>query len=140
MIIDPPAQLAAAGLDSEPDLDGQLAAGLIALTEAPDGQVLVTLPPEIDIINDNEVRGMLDDALTARPAMVIADGSRTTFCGASGVSILVQAHHRAAAAGAQLRVVATALEVRRILQITGACSELRVYPTIEAALQTPATS
>jgi anti-anti-sigma factor len=139
MTMDPPAQLAAAAQESEPGLDGRPAAAPLVLTEELEGMVLVTLPTEIDISNDSEVTGMLANALAGRPAVVIADGTRTTFCDASGVSILVQAHHRAAAIGGQLRVVATTAEVRRILQVTGAGGELHLYSSVEAASQPTGT-
>jgi anti-anti-sigma factor len=103
--------------------------------DGPEGTaVLVSLPAEIDVSNDGQVRELLADALDRRPAVLIADGSQTTFCGCSGVRVLLEAHHRAAAAGAQLRLVAPAAEVRRILQPTGADSELCVCPSLEAAV------
>jgi anti-sigma B factor antagonist len=107
----------------------------IELNDGPEGTaVLVSLPAEIDVSNDAQVRDMLADALDRRPAVVIADGTQTTFCGCSGVAVLLGAHRRAAADGAQLRLVAPAAEVRRALQPTGADSELCVCFSLEAAV------
>lgn len=121
MITDPAAQNAEVPLTPNDEPEGTAA--------------LVDLPAEIDISNEGEVREMLADALDRRPAVVIADGTQTTFCSSCGVSMLLEANHRAISVGAQLRLVATAAEVRRILQLTGADSELAVYPSLETAVQ-----
>jgi anti-sigma B factor antagonist len=126
----------ATGQNTEPAPACPPGTASLSLNQCPEGTaVLVTLPAEIDVSNDDQVRAMLADALDRRPAVVIADGTRTTFCGSSGSTRLLEAHYRAAAAGAQLRLVAPAAEVRRILQVTGAASELRVFTSLEAAAQ-----
>ena len=81
-----------------------------------------------------DVQDMLSAAVDGGAAVLVADGSRTTFCGCSGVTALLLAHHRAAAAGAQLRLVSAAPLVRRILAVTGADQELDIYPDRAAAL------
>lgn len=95
---------------------------------------VIPLPDSIDIINDSDVQDMLVAAIEAGVPVLVADGSRTTFCGCSGVTALILAHRRAAAAGAQLRVVGAAPGVRRILALTRADSELDIYPDLAAAL------
>jgi anti-sigma B factor antagonist len=103
--------------------------------------VVVTLPAEIDISND----GLVEDELTSaldRLSVLVADGSRTTFCASAGVSALIRAHHQAQAAGTRLRVVASPA-VRRILELTGADQVLDTYPGLADALagrHTPATT
>jgi anti-sigma B factor antagonist len=101
---------------------------------------VVTLPGEIDASNDGQVQDTLTRALGDGTAVLVADGGATTFCGCSGVTALLLTHHRAAAAGAQLRVVAGSPPMRRILELTGADQVLHTYPTLAAALadgQTP---
>jgi anti-sigma B factor antagonist len=95
---------------------------------------VIPLPESIDTVNDLDVQDMLSAAVDGGAAVLVADGSRTTFCGCSGVTALLLAHHRAAAAGAQLRLVAAAPLVRRILAVTGADQELDIYPDRAAAL------
>jgi anti-anti-sigma factor len=95
---------------------------------------VVTLPAEIDISNDGQVQDTLTRALDDGTAVLVADAAATTFCGCSGVTALLFAHHRAAAAGAQLRVVAGSPSMRRILKLTAADQVLNTYPTLAAAL------
>jgi anti-sigma B factor antagonist len=101
---------------------------------------VVTLPGEIDASNDGQVQDTLTSALDAGTAVLVADAGATTFCGCSGVTALLRTHHRAAAAGAQLRVVVGSPPMRRILKLTAADQVLHTYPTLAAALangQTP---
>ena len=101
---------------------------------------VVTLPGEIDTSNDGQVQDTLTCALDDGTAVLVADAGRTTFCGCSGVTALLLTHHRAAAAGAQLRVVVGSPSMRRILELTGTDQVLHTYPTLAAALadgQTP---
>jgi anti-sigma B factor antagonist len=104
--------------------------------------VVVTLPAEIDISNDGLVEDELTGALGDGLAVLVADGTRTTFCASAGVSALIRAHHQAQAAGTQLRVV-TSPPVRRILELTGADQVLDAYLDLADALagrHTPSTT
>ena len=95
---------------------------------------VVTLPAEIDTTNDGQVQDTLTSALDNGTAVLVADAGRTAFCGCSGVTALLLTHHRAAAAGAQLRVVVGSPPMRRILELTAADQVLNTYPTLAAAL------
>ena len=95
---------------------------------------VVTLPGEIDISNDGQVQDTLTSALDDGTAVLVADAAATAFCGCAGVTALLLAHHRAAAAGAQLRVVVGSPSMRRILELTAADQVLSTYPTLAAAL------
>ena len=95
---------------------------------------VVTLPREINVRNDGQVRDTLTSALDDGTAVLVADAGATTFCGCSGVTALLRTHHRAAAAGAQLRVVVGSPSMRRILELTAADQVLNTYPTLAAAL------
>jgi anti-anti-sigma factor len=88
---------------------------------------VVTLPGEIDITDDGHVQDMLARALDDGTAVLIADASRTAFCDCSGARALLRIHHKAAAAGAQLRVAASPA-MRRILELTGADRVVDTYP------------
>ena len=101
---------------------------------------VVKLPGEIDVSNDGQVHDTLTSALDGGTAVLVADAGETTFCGCSGVTALLLTHHRAAAAGAQLRIVVGGPSMRRILELTAADQVLNTYPTLAAALadgQTP---
>jgi len=87
---------------------------------------------------EDELTSALDDGLT----VLVADGTRTTFCASAGVSTLIRVHHQAEPAGTQLRVVAGPA-VRRILDLTGADQVLDTYPSLADALagrHTPSTT
>jgi anti-sigma B factor antagonist len=103
---------------------------------------VVTLPAEIDASNDGLVEEELASALSDGLAVLVADGTRTTFCSSSGMSVLIRVHRQAAAAGTRLRVV-PGPAVRRILDLTGADQVLDTYPSLADALagrHTPCTT
>jgi anti-sigma B factor antagonist len=122
-----------------PRLNGAQAA---APWQTPPLAVVVTLPAEIDISNDGLVEDELTGALGGGVAVLVTDGTRTTFCASAGMSVLIRVHRQAEAAGIQLRVVASPA-VRRILELTGADQVLDTYPSLADALagrHTPATA
>ena len=132
-------------LDGKPLAQGQEAqpgsAQLNGAKEAapqPRRAEVVTLPAEIDISNDGLVEDELTSALGDGLAVLVADGTRTTFCASAGMSALLRAHHQAQAAGTQLRVVASPA-VRRILELTGADQVLDTFPSLADALAGPHT-
>ena len=94
---------------------------------------VVTLAAEIDISNERLVEDELTSVLSDRLTVLVADGTRTTFCASAGMSALIRAHHQAQAAGTRLRVVASPA-VRRILDLTGADQVLDTYPSLADAL------
>jgi anti-anti-sigma factor len=109
--------------------------GIAGAAAAPQPRLaVVTLPGEIDIGNDRQVQDTLTRALDDETVVLVADAGGTTFCGCSGVTALLVTHHRAAAAGAQLRVVVASPSMRRILELTAADQVLHTYPTLAAAL------
>jgi anti-sigma B factor antagonist len=128
----PDGEPAVPGQDRQPGSPQPATAGAAASPQQPRPAV-VTLPGEIDASTDGQVQDTLARALDDGAAVLVADAGGTTFCECSGVHALIQAHHRAAAAGAQLRVVASPA-VRRILERTGAGHVLDTYPTLAAAL------
>jgi anti-sigma B factor antagonist len=135
----PSGELVAPGQNLQPASPQPGTAGTAVPPQQP-RLAVVTLPGEIDVSNDGQVLDTLTSALDDRTAVLVADAGGTTFCGCSGVTALLLTHHRAAAAGAQLRVVVGAPPMRRILELTAADQVLNIYPTLAAALaegQTP---
>ena len=129
----PGGKLAAPGHQPQPGAP-QPGTAAAAVTPRQPRLAVVTLPAEIDISNDAQVQDTLTRALGDGTAVLVADAGRTPFCGCSGVTALLFAHHRAAAAGAQLRIVAGRPSMRRILKLTAADRVLNTYPTLAAAL------
>ncbi len=93
----------------------------------------VRMPPEMDIGNADNVRQALIAAVDQGFAVVIADMSDTLFCDCAAVTALAVVGKCAAAAGAELRVVATARLVLRIFELTGLARLVAVFPSAEAA-------
>jgi anti-anti-sigma factor len=129
----PGRELAAPGQKSQ---SASLQPGTAAAAVSPQQSRLavVTLPGEIDTSNAGQVQDTLTRALDDETAVLVADAGGTAFCGCSGVTALLLTHHRAAATGAQLRVVVASPSMRRILEITAADQVLNTYPTLAAAL------
>src|SRR5690349_20511473 len=98
--------------------------------------VIVTLPAEIDMANADGVSGQLGCALASGAIVVVADMTATRFCNSTGLRVLVLAHKQAAAHHAELRLVITSANVRRVLAITHLDTVLRIYPSLDAAQET----
>lgn len=95
---------------------------------------IVTLPPEIDLTNADEIGGELRSAFRPGVAVVIADMTRTTYCDSAGVRHLLLASDTAAERRAEFRLVIPSAAVLRILAVLGLDRLLRIYPTLDAAL------
>jgi anti-sigma B factor antagonist len=98
---------------------------------------VVTMPDEIDMANSTEVADDLVSVLGRRPAVLVVDMSRTTFCDSGGVRALVQAHRKAAASGSQLRLVIASPAVRQVFTLVGADRLVEVHGELASALTPP---
>jgi anti-sigma B factor antagonist len=96
---------------------------------------VVTLPAEIDMANADHVFADLQAALAPGVTTVVADMTATTFCDSRGIHALVMAHQRAAASGAELRLVVPSAYVLRVLALTGLDRWLAIYPGLQEALE-----
>ena len=95
--------------------------------------VVVVLPDEIDFVNADSVGELLAVAIVPGVAVVIADLTVTVFCDCAGVRSLLLAGRRASAVHAELRLVARARAVLRILELLEADQVLPVYPDLGMA-------
>jgi anti-sigma B factor antagonist len=95
---------------------------------------VVTLPAEIDMANADHIGADLQAAFAPGVTMVVADMTATTFCDSRGIQALVMAHRRAAASGAELRLVVPSACVLRVLALTGLDRWLAIYPSLPEAL------
>jgi anti-anti-sigma factor len=100
----------------------------------PDGRVVVAFPEHVDMSNAAQVRDQLLGVLDRGAAVVIADMSATAWCDYAGVDALARACQRAAVCRAELRLVATAPSVRRLLAAQGLDRLVPVYSSVEAAI------
>jgi anti-sigma B factor antagonist len=95
---------------------------------------MVVLPVEIDVSCAGRVGDGLNAALADGVRVVVADLSGTGFCDSSGVRTLVLFHRRAAARGAEVRMVVTSPTVRRVFELMGVDGVLPVYGTLGEAM------
>jgi anti-sigma B factor antagonist len=93
---------------------------------------IVTAPAEVDVTNTGEVRQALLSAASQDVPVLIIDMSGTTFCDSAGVHAIIVACQQAAAAGTELRLIATA--ILRILTMVGVDQLIPIYPDLQAAL------
>ncbi|HLN66536.1 MAG TPA: STAS domain-containing protein [Streptosporangiaceae bacterium] len=95
---------------------------------------VITLPPEIDIVNADQVREDLLWLINQGAVLLIADLSKTTFCDSAGVSALVRSFRRAEASGGRMHLVVSTSPVQRVLALTGVDRLLDIFPNVTAAL------
>jgi anti-anti-sigma factor len=90
--------------------------------------VIVQLPGEIDVTNAGDALELITAACAPGVTLVIADLTATRFCDCAGLRHLLQASQRAAAAGAEVRlVIAPGGAVSRVIELTDAGRYLTVY-------------
>ncbi|HEX5291557.1 MAG TPA: STAS domain-containing protein [Streptosporangiaceae bacterium] len=94
---------------------------------------VVTMPDEIDIANAEDVRDTLLAVLNRGITTLIVDLTGTTFCARAGAAAFARAHQRARASGAQVRLVARAPIVRRLLALTSVDHLMPVFDSLSAA-------
>jgi anti-sigma B factor antagonist len=104
------------------------------------GVPVVTTPAEIDIRNAPGLRAALLGAAAHRRGPVVVDMSRTQFCDSAALHVLIRAHKRARAEGADVLVVICATTVLRIFAISGLDCIIPNFSSLEEALaQAPPT-
>ncbi|MEU4425072.1 STAS domain-containing protein [Actinoplanes sp. NPDC024001] len=82
--------------------------------------MVLTVTGEIDMETVEHLRAVLWQALAAPGgAEIVVDFAGVTFCDATGVQALADAHAQARANGVRLRLINLRRPVRRVLQITG---------------------
>jgi anti-sigma B factor antagonist len=98
--------------------------------------VIVEFPAEIDVNNAGRIRALLMSLVEESGAqVVVVDMAGTTFCDSAGITALATAHRKAAAQGAEVKVVASTAPVLRIFELTGIDQVVRVFTSMPAALQ-----
>ncbi len=97
-------------------------------------RAVVAFPEHVDVSNAARVREQLLAAFDRGAAVVIADMSATASCEHAGIDVLARAYQQAAVRRAELRLVATAPAVRRLLAAQGLDRLVPVYSSVEAAI------
>ena len=103
--------------------------------EIPRAAVIVTMPADIDLTNQDRAYDQLYAAFASGASVVIADFTGTSFCDCSSMRRLLAVQARAAARDAQLRVAITPDgAVRRVVELMQMDCRLAIYPTAQAAI------
>jgi anti-anti-sigma factor len=97
-------------------------------------QAVVTLPEHIGVSNAGQIRDELLAAIGRGVAVLIADMTATVSCDHAGADVMVRAYQRGVINGTQLRLVATAQGVRRVLSLSGLDRLVSIYPALETAI------
>ena len=97
-------------------------------------QAVVRFPDNIDLFNAGPIGEELLALVNRRAAALIVDMTATTSCDYAGAEALVHAYRRAVASGTQLRLVAPAQVIRRVLSRNGLDRLVSVFASREAAI------
>lgn len=81
------------------------------------GTVRVAVGGEVDAATAPQLRLELLQAIRRRPREIEVDLSATSFMDCAGISVLVNAHHKAAAVGCRLRLSHPTPSVRLVLDV-----------------------
>ncbi|WP_432168182.1 STAS domain-containing protein [Streptomyces sp. bgisy031] len=102
-----------------------------------EGWTVVEVSGELDVDTRNQLGDHLVEVIAAHtPARVVLDMSQLDFCDASGLSVLVAAHHATKDRQGQLRLVCPQRRIRRLLQITELTDVMPVFDTVAQATAT----
>ena len=95
---------------------------------------VVSAAGEIDLTNAAEFRHALLSVLDAGALGLVADLTAATFIDSAGITALVRASRRAAAAEASVRLAVSAPAVLRVLSLVGLDQLIEVHPSVTAAM------
>ncbi|MGW4116250.1 STAS domain-containing protein [Actinosynnema sp. NPDC004786] len=103
-------------------------------TTEQDGVPVTAVAGEIDADSVAPVRAEVCAQLGRRPDALVLDLCSVSFLGSAGLTMLLDAHHRASRDGVSLAVVAGRRQVLRLLAVTELDHVFAVHPTVSAAL------
>jgi anti-anti-sigma factor len=102
--------------------------------EEASGVPVVAAPEEIDITNAAGLRAALLEAAAQGSRTLVVDMAQTQFCDSAALNVLVRAHYRAQAEGAELLLVIGGSAVLRIFAVTGIGHLIPCFPSLDQAL------
>jgi anti-anti-sigma factor len=107
----------------------------VEVRHSPHGVVVLAPVGEVDVSTADMLRDAARDAVAARPRCLVIDLARLTFCGSTGLVVLMDARRDADAAGVRFGMADGSPIVRRVLEITQLGPVLHHCETVDAALQ-----
>ncbi|WP_433654604.1 STAS domain-containing protein [Nocardia sp. CA-128927] len=96
-----------------------------------DSAAVLTIGGEVDAASAPQLQSGIEDALGAKPALLVVDLSGVRFFGSAGLSVLLLAVEAVTKNG--LRVVVSP-QVRRPIEVTGLDGILDIFDTLQDAL------
>ncbi|MEN3265643.1 STAS domain-containing protein [Pseudonocardia sp.] len=106
----------------------------VSVCEPRPGVLVVAPAGEVDLSTAGLLRDASYKAVEAGPDRVVVDLSGLTFCGSTGLVVLMDAQSHAVAHGVTFRTAASGRPVRRVLQITGLLGVLAHCDSLDEAL------
>lgn len=97
------------------------------------GVAVCRLVGDLDLTVVAQARARLEEALAARPSLLVVDLADVDFCDSSGLSLLLQIRLDAQARGVMLRLAALAAPVARVFEVTGTAGVFSIYATADEA-------
>ena len=106
----------------------------VEICESRPGVLVVSPVGEVDIASAHVLRSATRDAVASAPRGVVIDLAGITFCGSTGLVVLMDASRDADAAGVRFGTADGPPIVRRVLEITQLGPALHHRETLDAAL------
>jgi stage II sporulation protein AA (anti-sigma F factor antagonist) len=107
----------------------------VEVSESRPGVLVLSPRGEVDVASADVLRHAARDAVAAAPRCLVVDLAGLTFCGSTGLVVLVDTSRDAEAAGVRFGTADGPPIVRRVLEITQLGPVLRHRETLAAALQ-----
>ena len=99
------------------------------------GAVVLVPVGEVDVSTADLLRQAARDAVATVPRCIVVDLARLTFCGSTGLVVLMDARRDAEMAGVRFGIAGGPPIVRRVLEITELGPVLHHRETLDVALQ-----
>jgi stage II sporulation protein AA (anti-sigma F factor antagonist) len=106
----------------------------VAVSEPRPGVLLVAPAGEVDVATAAMLRDAALDAVKTGPRCVVVDLGELTFCGSTGLVVLLECRQAAETSGVGFGVVGGLPIVRRVLDITGLGPLLGHHDTLDEVL------
>jgi stage II sporulation protein AA (anti-sigma F factor antagonist) len=107
----------------------------VEVSESRPGVIVISPVGEVDVASADVLRDATRGAVASSPRGVVVDLAGITFCGSTGLVVLMDARRDADEAGVRFGTADGPPIVRRVLEITQLGPVLRHSETLTAALQ-----
>jgi anti-anti-sigma factor len=107
----------------------------VEVSESRPGVLVLSPVGEVDVSSADVLRDAARNAVAASPRCLVVDLAGLTFCGSTGLVVLMDARRAAEEAGVRFGTADGPPIVRRVLEITQLGPVLRHRDTLDAALQ-----